>query len=139
MRLIDGEELYGIVKLHDVDVVRSSRTASWLLDQILFDIHESPTISTEDMPRKAAHLVLDRYGVIKCDACGKCVEIGGKRTLHNPVRNEFSRTDLNSLPGWSSYFWACTLCPECSKDFRNVWDAFINTNPCPPSHEIGGD
>lgn len=93
VRLIDGEELYGIVKLHDVDVVRSSRTASWLLDQILFDIHESPTIATEDVPRKTAHLVLDRYGIIKCDACGKCVAIGGKRTLHN------ERRDNNYCPG----------------------------------------
>ena len=111
MRLIDGEELYGIVKLHDVDVVRSSRTASWLLDQILFDIHESPTIATEDVPRKTAHLVLDRYGIIKCDACGKCVAIGGKRTLLYPGRSEFIRTEFNSLPGWSSDFWDMDVVP----------------------------
>ena len=44
MRLGDLDELYGIVKLHDIDIIRNNKTASWLLDQILFDIQESPTI-----------------------------------------------------------------------------------------------
>lgn len=93
MRLIDGEELYGIVRLHDVDVVRNSKTASWLLDQILFDICESPTINMESAPRETAHLVLDRYGIIKCDTCGECISIGGKTALHN------ARRDNNYCPG----------------------------------------
>lgn len=82
MRLIDGEALYSTVRLLDTEVVRNNRVAAWLLDQILFDIHEAPTIAQEG-PRKTAHLVLDKYGIIKCDACGKCVSIGGKKALHN--------------------------------------------------------
>ena len=34
MRAIDGDELLGIERLLDTDVVRQSKTASWLLDQI---------------------------------------------------------------------------------------------------------
>lgn len=47
MRLGDLDELYGIVKLHDIDIIRNNKTASWLLDQILFDIQESPTIDID--------------------------------------------------------------------------------------------
>ncbi len=52
MRLGDLDELYGIVKLHDIDIIRNSKTASWLLDQVLFDIQESPTIDLENYDLK---------------------------------------------------------------------------------------
>lgn len=44
VRAIDGDELLGITRLLDTDVVRQSKTASWLLDQVLHDIQASPTI-----------------------------------------------------------------------------------------------
>ncbi len=43
MRAIDGDELLGIERLLDTDVVRQSKTASWLLDQVLHDIQAMPT------------------------------------------------------------------------------------------------
>ena len=44
IRPIDGEELLGITRLLDTDVVRQSKTASWLLDQVLHDIQAMPTL-----------------------------------------------------------------------------------------------
>lgn len=49
-RAIDGDELLGIERLLDTDVVRQSKTASWLLDQVLHDIQASPTIDPETLP-----------------------------------------------------------------------------------------
>ena len=45
MRAIDGDELLGIERLLDTDVVRKSKTASWLLDQVLHDIQAMPTLT----------------------------------------------------------------------------------------------
>lgn len=44
MRPIDGDELLGIEQLLDTDVVRKCKTASWLLDQVLYDIQAMPTL-----------------------------------------------------------------------------------------------
>ena len=44
-RAIDGDELLGITRLLDTDVLRQSRTASWLLDQVLHDIQAMPTLT----------------------------------------------------------------------------------------------
>lgn len=44
VRPIDGNELLGIERLLDTDVVRQSKTASWLLDQVLDDIQTMPTL-----------------------------------------------------------------------------------------------
>ena len=43
-RAIDANELLGIERLLDTDVVRQSKTASWLLDQVLHDIQAMPTL-----------------------------------------------------------------------------------------------
>ena len=45
IRPIDGDELLGITRLLDTDAVRQSKTASWLLDQVLHDIQAMPTIA----------------------------------------------------------------------------------------------
>ena len=44
-RAIDGDELLGIERLLDTDVIRKSKTASWLLDQVLHDIQAMPTLT----------------------------------------------------------------------------------------------
>lgn len=49
-RAIDGDELLGIERLLDTDAIRKSKTASWLLDQVLHDIQASPTIDPETLP-----------------------------------------------------------------------------------------
>lgn len=50
MRPIDGDELLGIERLLDTDVVRKSKTASWLLDQVLHDIQAIPTLTPPNEP-----------------------------------------------------------------------------------------
>ena len=49
-RAIDGDELLGIERLLDTDVVRKSKTASWLLDQVLHDIQAMPTLTPPNEP-----------------------------------------------------------------------------------------
>ena len=49
-RAIDGEELLGIERLLDTDVVRKNETASWLLDQVLHDIQAMPTLTPPNEP-----------------------------------------------------------------------------------------
>lgn len=49
-RAIDGDELLGIERLLDTDVIRQSKTASWLLDQVLHDIQAMPTITPPNEP-----------------------------------------------------------------------------------------
>ena len=50
IRPIDGEEMLGITRLLDTDVVRQSKTASWLLDQVLHDIQAMPTLTPPNEP-----------------------------------------------------------------------------------------
>ena len=50
VRPIDGNELLGIERLLDTDVVRQSKTASWLLDQVLHDIQTMPTLTPPNEP-----------------------------------------------------------------------------------------
>ena len=50
IRPIDGDELLGITRLLDTDVVRQSKTASWLLDQVLHDIQAMPTLALPNEP-----------------------------------------------------------------------------------------
>ncbi len=38
VRMIDANELLGIEKLLETDIVRRSKTASWLFDQMIHDI-----------------------------------------------------------------------------------------------------
>ena len=50
VRPIDGAELISIERLLDTDVVRQSKTASWLLDQVLHDIQAMPTLTPQNEP-----------------------------------------------------------------------------------------
>ena len=49
-RAIDGDELLGIERLLDTDVIRKSKTASWLLDQVLHDIQAMPALTQPNEP-----------------------------------------------------------------------------------------
>ena len=49
-RAIDGDELLGIERLLDTDAIRKSKTASWLLDQVLHDIQAMPTLTQPNEP-----------------------------------------------------------------------------------------
>jgi len=49
-RPIDGDELLRIERLLDTDIIRGSKTASWLLDQVLYDIQAMPTLTQPNEP-----------------------------------------------------------------------------------------
>ena len=74
-RAIDGDELLGIECLLDTDVVRQSKTASWLLDQVLHDIQAMPTltppnewVSVEDTVPDPGERVLATDGIFVGEA-----------------------------------------------------------------------
>lgn len=71
VRPIDGDELLGIERLLDTDVVRQSKTASWLLDQVLHDIQAMPTLTPPNEP-----LTLDELREMD----GQPVWIGDEKT-----------------------------------------------------------
>ena len=58
-RAIDGDELLGIERLLDTDLVRQSKTASWLLDQVLHDIQAMPTLTPPNEPSLLEFDVVD--------------------------------------------------------------------------------
>ena len=61
VRPIDGNELLDIERLLDTDVVRQSKTASWLLDQVLHDIQAMPTLTPLNKPLTCG--LVDRHGM----------------------------------------------------------------------------
>ena len=63
VRPIDGEALLGIERLLDTDVVRESKTASWLLDQVLHDIQAMPTLTPPNESERAG--LYGKYTVYK--------------------------------------------------------------------------
>lgn len=58
VRPIDGNELLDIERLLDTDVVRQSKTASWLIDQVLHDIQVMPTLTQPNEPLTLEELSL---------------------------------------------------------------------------------
>lgn len=50
IRLIDGNELRGIESLLNTDIIQSSKEASWLLSQVLYDVDAMTTIDPETLP-----------------------------------------------------------------------------------------
>ena len=65
VRPIDGEELLSITRLLDTDVVRQSKTASWLLDQVLHDIQAMPTLTPPNEWVTLEQLRASPHGKIK--------------------------------------------------------------------------
>ena len=48
---IEKEEFFNVEKLLDTDIVRRSKTASWLMDQLLHDIKASPAADVAPVVR----------------------------------------------------------------------------------------
>ena len=69
-RLIDADELYSVEKLLDTETIRANKEASWLLDQILFDIKVSPGIDPESLRPRGRWNVSD--GIIENVVCSRC-------------------------------------------------------------------
>ena len=75
VRPIDGNELLDIERLLDTDVVRKSKTASWLLDQVLHDIQAMPTLTpANEWVRVEERLPEEKQRVIvRCEHVGTSV------------------------------------------------------------------
>lgn len=71
VRPIDGAELLGIERLLDTDVVRKSKTASWLLDQVLHDIQAMPTLTPPNEPLTCEGCACESYPR-DCYPCNTC-------------------------------------------------------------------
>ena len=110
MRVIDGDELLGIERLLNTDVVRKSKTASWLLDQVLHDIQAMPTLAPPNEPLTLDELLtMDGepvYVVFRPDNSG---EKSQSWALVN-VDEKYGEVYLvDSIPGASCYYdeiWA---------------------------------
>lgn len=85
IRAIDGEELLGIARLLDTDVVRKSKTASWLLDQVLHDIQAMPTLTPpnehltieqlREMDGEPVYIVSDKFRIAEWNVLNGIGEI----------------------------------------------------------------
>lgn len=110
VRPIDGNELLDIERLLDTDVVRQSKTASWLIDQVLHDIQVMPTLTPPNEP-----LTLDElrqmdgepvYVVFMPDSSGKRSQ---SWALVNVDKKYGEVYLVDSIPGASCYYdeiWA---------------------------------
>ena len=70
-RAIDGDELLGIERLLDTDVVRQSKTASWLLDQVLHDIQAMPTLTSPNEWVSVENSMPPEHEPVLCIVSGK--------------------------------------------------------------------
>ena len=69
MRLIDADELLQTEKLLDTDIIRNSKEANWLYEQMLYDIANAPTVDAE--PVVHAYWEKKRHNIIlECSNCG---------------------------------------------------------------------
>lgn len=73
-KYIDREELYNVEKLLDTDIVRRSKTASWLMDQLLHDIKAIPAADVAPVVHgRWVNVLLHREKPIRMDAlCALC-------------------------------------------------------------------
>jgi len=69
MELIDKNNLLGIEKLLDTDVIRKSKEASFILDQVLHDIANTPKIDA--FPVRHGRWFFTEYDYYDCSECGE--------------------------------------------------------------------
>ena len=110
VRPIDGNELLYIERLLDTDVVRQSKTASWLIDQVLHDIQVMPTLTPPNEPLTLDELLkMDGepvYVVFRPDGSG----VRSQSWALVNVDEKYGEVYLvDSIPGASCYYdeiWA---------------------------------
>lgn len=109
IRPIDGDELLGITRLLDTDAVRQSKTASWLLDQVLHDIQAMPTLTPPNEP-----LTLDQLR----ERWERCEHCRGNNELRYPSAHELviDGRDIyyhDTDDGWEGV--EINFCPWCGR------------------------
>mgnify|MGYP001860895203 CR=1 FL=1 len=116
VRPIDANELLGIERLLDTDVVRQSKTASWLLDQVLHDIQAMPTLTPPNEPLTIEQLremnETPIYVVTETYGSGWCI-----LNWHgvNKSYTYFSRTGTPE---------GMTATPLSAKTYGDLWTAY---------------
>ena len=98
VRMIDANELLGIEKSLETDIVRRSKTASWLFDQMIHDIESMPTI------------YMDREAWEPCEAC-KDNEI----TIHVPEFKAMAVCNQHMDHGAFDLTLHLKFCPWCGR------------------------
>lgn len=98
---INRSELLRIESLLDSDVLRASKTASVIYDQIMYDIEHIPAADVEEVKHgkwievQKENIWCDIVPVLECSACGKyTVGTRGIMTKSNYCPNCGAKMDL---------------------------------------------
>jgi hypothetical protein len=75
MRLIDADELLQTEKFLDTDLIRNSKEANWLYEQMIYDIANAPTIDAQ--PVVHAYWKRNDDFLFTCSNCGRLPLLNG--------------------------------------------------------------
>jgi len=98
MRLIDADELLQTEKLLDTDIIRNSKEANWLYEQMLYDIANAPTIDAQPV----VHAYWQDTGLE--NSIGDLIVCSNCHYYYNPEKNA---VEMGRLPYHPTY------CPNC--------------------------
>ena len=93
VRPIDGDELLGITRLLDTDAVRQSKTASWLLDQVLHDIQAMPTLTPPNEWVSVENALPTEHEPVLCI-------VSGKPKANITLEEAYQLGSWNKADGW---------------------------------------
>ena len=93
IRPIDGDELLGITRLLDTDAVRQSKTASWLLDQVLHDIQAMPTLTPPNEWVSVENALPTEHEPVLCI-------VSGKPKANITLEEAYQLGSWNKADGW---------------------------------------
>ena len=97
LRLIDGNELYGIESLLNTEIVQNSPEASFLMSQVLHDIQAMPTIDPENLPIVQAAKAMCREMVKENRELSKQLDISRRRSGDLSRELEQTKIELESM------------------------------------------
>ena len=97
-RAIDGDELLGIERLLDTDVIRKSKTASWLLDQVLHDIQHFPTLTPPNEWVSVENALPPEHEPVLCI-------VNGKPKPNITLEDAYQLGSWNKADGWIIDEW----------------------------------
>ena len=93
VRPIDGNELLDIERLLDTDVVRQSKTASWLIDQVLHDIQVMPTLTPPNEWVSVENALPPEHEPVLCI-------VSGKPKANITLEEAYQLGSWNKADGW---------------------------------------
>ena len=72
--------------------------------------------------------------IVKINVCRRCGLVEFSERCY-PQRASIGANDFVQVPGWTTWFNACKLCPACAKEFKAVCDNFVGEQPSPSIEE----